>query len=91
MRIRVNFNYKGEHFQFERESNDLDRNYNDEPYAYILEDCYHFYYGGFEINLLKDENGNFTHEAYVNVFEDWDDNEPIETITDLKINFVHEL
>ena len=91
MRIRVNFNYKGEPFQFERADNDLDRNYDDEPYAYMLANGGLFEYGGFEINLLKDENGNFTHEAYVNVFEDWDDNEPIETITDLKITFVHEL
>ena len=91
MKIRVLFYYKREVFEFERDINDLDRNYAYEPYAYILEDCYHFENGGFEINLLKDENGNFNHKAYVNIFEDWEDNEPSETIIDVEVTFVHKL
>ena len=93
MKIRVNFTYKRQPYEFERELEEFDRNYNDEPYAYFLENCGAFEYGGFEINVTKDAevNGNLTHEGYVNVFEDWGNVMPDDTIIDCDITFVHEL
>ena len=47
---------------------DLDRNYDDEEYAYwIVERNGHYY----EVNIWKDEDGNFTNNGKVYAFADY--------------------
>lgn len=75
MNIKVAFTYNGKQYCFDRNEANLDRNYNDEPYALIFEDVekgkeepY------FEINILKDAeiDGNLIEKGYVAVYETLD-------------------
>ena len=93
MKVRVSFYYNNSYYKFERELEEFDRNYDDEPYCYFLVDCNEFEDGGFEINIIKDAeiNGYLTHNGYIDVYENWCDNAPKTTIKDCKITFVHKL
>lgn len=74
MIIQATFDYSGKHFVFCRPFSELDRNYNDEEFAYFLErvpgtDC-----GLFEINVFKDVlNGNLKEDGYVGIYENGDE------------------
>lgn len=58
---------------------DLARNYDDEGYAYFLEEIPTVKYGLFEINLLKKEADNsFTGTGYVAVYHNADGVSPDE-------------
>lgn len=54
MEIQVEFNFQGKNFFFKRSPCHLDRNYDDEGYAYFLEPIPNTEQGFFEINVLKD-------------------------------------
>lgn len=62
MEIQAEFKFQGERFFFKRSPCHLDRNYDDEGYAYFLEPISGTEQGFFEINVIKDnltlqENG----------------------------------
>lgn len=81
--ITLKFNFQGENYELNREIENFDRNYDDESYGIVYLD-----YGldrFFEINVLKDENGNFTEEAYVAVYHHEDDNRPYCYISDVAV------
>lgn len=54
MEIQAEFKFQGENFFFKRSPRHLDRNYDDEGYAYLLEPIPGTEQGLFEINILKD-------------------------------------
>lgn len=81
--ITLKFKFQGENYELNREIENFDRNYDDESYGIVYLD-----YGldrFFEINVLKDENGNFTEEAYVAVYHHEDDNRPYCYISDVAV------
>ena len=81
--ITLKFNFQGENYELNREIENFDRNYDDESYGIVYLD-----YGldrFFEINVLKDENGNFTEEAYVAIYHHEDDNRPYCYISDVAV------
>ena len=81
--ITLKFNFQGENYELNREIENFDRNYDDESYGIVYLD-----YGldrFFEINVLKDESGNFTEDAYVAVYHHEDDNRPYCYISDVAV------
>ena len=91
MKIRATFQHNGKKIIAERQLENLDRNYYDEPYAYFFKRFGK--HGVYEINILKDKevDGNLLHQGYVNVFPNWeaDCDEPSEMIDNCTIEFVH--
>lgn len=75
--LHYRFRYNGDMFGGRLRETELDRNYDDEGYAY------HFIEldGGayLEVNFLKNEDGTFSGKGYVNVFNSEDDTVPSET------------
>lgn len=90
MIIKATFTHNGKTRTYKRDSNDLDRNYDDEPYALIIEKLPKSKYGIYEINVQKDdESGKLIEsDGYVAVYEDMDDCEPTELI-DAQIEFIN--
>ena len=78
--ITTTFEYKGQKFVEDCMTNKLDRNYEDEGYAYFLrEKNINDQKVLFEINIIK--NGKYlTMNGYVNVFLSSEDNEPTDII-----------
>lgn len=77
-KFHVVFNYNGKHYEREVLEHDLDRNFMDEGYAYLFIHEYDTGQDGgryFEVNILKDDNGEFKPEGYVNVFDHEDDSD----------------
>lgn len=81
--FKTKFEYEGKTYQFERELNQLDRNFDDEGYALMLEKNPTSTNGGyFEINLLKTNEiaGHFNGKSYVAVYDVFDDTMPSELL-----------
>ena len=78
-------------FDYHEIVTELDRNYDDEPYALIFIDSQESRFGGYyEVNILKDDKGNLKEEdAYVNGFDFKEDTEPCETINDVKVKITY--
>lgn len=74
MIIQANFVYKGKSFQYSRSQKKLDRNYDDESYAYFVEPIADTEDGFFEINILKSEEvkGVLQEEGYTAVYSSTD-------------------
>lgn len=74
MKIKAVFLFNGQEYVYEREASNLDRNYNDEPYALILEPIPNTENGLFEINILKDAevDGKLREDGYVAIYENAD-------------------
>ena len=53
--IKATFEYEGTRYQYTCPYNELDRNYDDEHYAYFLKEIPNTQCGLFEINILKDK------------------------------------
>ena len=80
MKIKAQFEYRGKRYTYTREEEKLDRNYNDEPYAYFFETTPENEL--FEINILKTQevDGVLTESGYVNIFKDTEALDPEERI-----------
>lgn len=83
MIVYTEFKYGGKTYNFTLDTERLDRNYNDEPYAYwvVVEKNIRF----FEVNILKtaEVDGDFTNKGYVKCYDSidkFDNDEPTETI-----------
>ena len=78
------FNYNGKKYVRCRELSKFDRNYSDEMYGYFIEQLDENKSLDdtkvFEINVLKDDNGEFISDGYVAVYDYYCDSAPIETI-----------
>lgn len=71
MIVQAAFNYCGKRFDFCRPVSELDRNYDDEGYAYFLERIPGTDNGLFEVNVLKDKsNGKLREDGYVGIYKD---------------------
>lgn len=70
MSIQASFIFDKVPFIFSRPIDSLDRNYDDEGYAYFLEAIPNTEDGLFEINVLKDDEdgGNLIEDGYVSVY-----------------------
>lgn len=91
MKAKVKFEYSGKAYEYEREMSKFDRNYDDEDYAYFLEQTADN--GGrlFEINLVKNDGGYLTGEgAYVGVYASTDDTMLLHHIGDAEVEFTEE-
>ena len=89
MIIRSAFGYRGKRIVFCRPFSELDRNFNDENYAYFLERVPGTDSGLFEINVLKDErNGNLKEDGYVGIYENEDDVMPA-SLLKARIGFLY--
>lgn len=67
--IQATFEYEGTRYQFTCPYNELDRNYDDESYAYFLERIPNTECGLFEINIIKEEEKNLIIEdGYVAIY-----------------------
>ena len=53
--IQAEFSYNGVNYKYTCPYNELDRNYDDEHYAYFLKDIPNTECGLFEINILKEK------------------------------------
>ena len=67
MVFKAEFSYLGVDYCLPLNTDKIDRNYNDENYAYWVVEKNGRY---FEINVWKDDNGNFTHRGKVYAFPD---------------------
>lgn len=83
MIVTTTFNYGDYIYNFRLDTEKLDRNYNDEPYAYwiVVEKNIRL----FEVNILKtaEVDGDFTNVGYVKCYDSidkFDNDEPTETI-----------
>lgn len=86
-KIVAAFTHQGENLRFEREIISLDRNYDDERYAYFIEPSSHAENGIYEINIDKDEDGNLIPKGYAAYYEDFNDND-FTILIDAKIQFL---
>lgn len=67
--IQATFEYEGTRYKFTCPYNELDRNYDDESYAYFLERIPDTECGLFEINIIKEEEQNLMIEdGYVAIY-----------------------
>ena len=67
--IQAEFIYGGINYQFTCPYNELDRNYDDESYAYFLERIPNTEDGLFEINIIKEEENNMMIEdGYIAIY-----------------------
>ncbi|MCQ2319594.1 MAG: hypothetical protein MJZ90_11870 [Bacteroidales bacterium] len=74
MNITAIFNFENKIYKFSRLFEELDRNYDDESYAYFIEEWPNTENGIFEINLFKNNNleGKIIEKGYVAVYDSTD-------------------
>ena len=81
--IHVSFTFKGKKYETTR--NEYDRNYEDEGYALIFIEGKNGQL--FEVNVLKNDNGELIEDGYVSVYEDMDDIMPTEYVENIEVSF----
>ena len=82
MIVQATFDYCSKHFDFCRPVLKLDRNFDDEDYAYFLEEIPNLYWALFEINIIKDaDNHLLKNDGYVSVYLNADDTSPDEIVS----------
>ena len=87
-KIQATFENNGVNYKYTCPYNELDRNYDDEHYAYFLKDMPNTECGLFEINVLKDkETELMIEEGYVAIYSDPEQAAP-DTLIDVSIAFV---
>ena len=88
MKIQSNFIFEDKTYHFLRSVKDLDRNYDDEPYAYFIEPRTNTEDGFFEINILKNGNGGtLKKDGYIAIYESTEQTFP-DKIINCQINFI---
>ena len=88
IKIQVEFVYNGVNYQYTCPYNQLDRNYDDENYAYFLKSIPNTECGLFEINILKDkETELMIEDGYVAIYSAPEQAAP-DTLIDASIAFV---
>ena len=88
MTIQANFTFDNIAYSFKRPLAMLDRNYNDEDYAYFLERIPNTEDGLFEINILKNEvDGELRAAGYTSIYLCSDQVMP-DKIVDTVINLI---
>lgn len=88
IKIQVKFVYNGVNYKYTCPYNELDRNYDDEHYAYFLKDIPNTECGLFEINILKEKETELMIEnGYVAAYSAPEQAAP-DTIIDASIAFV---
>lgn len=88
IKIQAIFEYEGVNYKYTCPYNELDRNYDDEHYAYFLKDIPNTQCGLFEINILKDkETELMIKEGYVAIYSAPEQVAP-DTLIDVSIAFV---
>ena len=86
--ITVDFTFGDKSYKFSCPFNQLDRNYEDESYAYFLHRIPETRYGLFEMNILKDyEGGHLQEHGYVSVYSNMDNVKP-DKLIDAHIKFM---
>ena len=86
--IQAEFIYEGVNYKYTCPYNELDRNYDDEHYAYFLKDIPNTECGLFEINILKDkETELMVEDGYVAIYSAPEQVAP-DTLIDVSIAFV---
>ena len=86
--IQAEFIYEGVNYKYTCPYNELDRNYDDENYAYFLKDIPNAECGLFEINILKDkETELMIKKGYVAIYSAPGQAAP-DTLIDVSIAFV---
>lgn len=86
--IKATFEYEGVNYICTCPYNELDRNYDDEHYAYFLKDIPNTQCGLFEINILKDkETELMVEDGYVAIYSAPEQAAP-DTLIDVSIAFV---
>ena len=86
--IQATFEYNGVNYQYTCPYNQLDRNYDDEHYAYFLKNIPNTECGLFEINIQKDKEKELMVEnGYVAIYSAPEQAVP-DTIIDASIAFV---
>ena len=86
--IQATFEYNGVNYKYTYPYNELDRNYDDENYAYFLKDIPNTECGLFEINILKDkETELMIEDGYVAIYSAPEQAAP-DTLIDVSIAFV---
>jgi hypothetical protein len=86
--IQAEFIYEGVNYKYTCPYNELDRNYDDEHYAYFLKDIPNTECGLFEINILKDkETELMIKDGYVAIYSAPEQAAP-DTLIDVSIAFV---
>lgn len=88
MTIRASFTFENVSYVFSRSLFSLDRNYDDESYAYFLESIPNASNGIFEINILKNKenSGKLIEEGYASIYSSSDQVMP-DLIVDTVIKF----
>lgn len=88
LNIQATFDYEGAKYQYTCPYNELDRNYDDEYYAYFLKDIPNTECGLFEINIQKDKETELMIEnGYVAIYSAPEQAAP-NTLIDVSIAFV---
>lgn len=86
--IQAIFEYDGANYKYTCPYNELDRNYDDESYAYFLKSIPNTECGLFEINILKDKETELMIEnGYVAIYSAPEQAAP-DTLIDASIAFV---
>ena len=86
--VQATFEYNGVNYKYTYPYNELDRNYDDENYAYFLKDIPNTECGLFEINILKDkETELMIEDGYVAIYSAPEQAAP-DTLIDVSIAFV---
>lgn len=82
MNIQASFIFDKIPYVFSRPIDSLDRNYDDEGYAYFLESMPNTEDGLFEINILKanEDGGNLIEDGYVSVYSSSDQVMPVDIV-----------
>lgn len=87
-KIQATFENNGVNYKYTCPYNELDRNYDDEHYAYFLKDIPNTQCGLFEINILKDkETKLMIKEGYIAIYSAPEQAAP-DTLIDVSIAFV---
>ena len=87
-KIRATFEYNGVNYKYTCPYNELDRNYDDENYAYFLKSIPNTECGLFEINILKNkETELMVEDGYVAIYSAPEQAAP-DTLIDASIAFV---
>ena len=87
-KIQATFENNGVNYKYTCPYNELDRNYDDENYAYFLKDIPNAECGLFEINILKDkETELMIKDGYVAIYSAPEQAAP-NTIIEASIAFV---
>ena len=88
LNIQATFDYEGTKFQYTCPYSQLDRNYDDEIYAYFLKSIPNTECGLFEINILKDkETELMIEDGYVAIYSAPEQAAP-DTVIDASITLV---